>query len=378
MTTALAEPLAGTQSTALTTINSARDLLKQAEAQLALALPRHIPVSYMIRVVLTVVQRTPKLLECDKLSMLGAVFQCAQLGLIPDGVLGQAYLVPFRNTQKNRMEVQMIPGYRGLVELVRRSGELSTIDADVVYEKDKFTYTRGTEAHLEHVPTDEASPGKLVAAYAIARLKDGGYQIKVMKVREIEAIRKRSKAANNGPWVTDFEWMAKKTVIKQLCKLLPVSTETQRAMALDDRAELELPQDLGMLVSETETPTPVEEPLEGEIAVPMPERTSTQPQQAKPAAPTTVAEAFLPPGADRITMAARKASTSQPGKHYWTFETARKVSGYTWDENLGLGLETAAASGMHVTLQTEPDQQQKLRLVGLQPFPTEREPGSDD
>src|SRR3990167_2953727 len=274
----------------------------------------------------------------------------------------------------------MIPGYRGFVSLVRRSGELSTIDADVVYEKDKFVYTRGTEPRLEHVPSDDANPGKLVAAYAIARLKDGGFQIKVMRAREIEAIRKRSKAATDGPWVTDYDWMAKKTTIKQLCKLLPVSTETQRALALDDRAEMELPQDLGMLASETETATPVDEPLDGDVVeskpVQMPERVSAQPQPvtSAPAPPKTP---VLPDGADQILGVSKHIGTTT-GKPWWKFETKRAVLGYTWSTTMGPQLETAKDSGAFVVLGVEQDSKQQTKLVGLQPFdPLDREPGSD-
>jgi recombination protein RecT len=242
--------------------STVRGLLAQSEQQLAAALPKGIPVSYMMRVVLTAVQRTPKLLECAPVTLLGAVFQAAQLGLVPDGVLGQAYLVPFNNRDKRRMEVQFIPGYRGLVTLARRSGEISTIDADVVHEKDTFKYVRGLNPVLEHIPSEDPNPGKIVKVYAFAKLKDGGFQIKVMTIREVEAIKARSaavKAKRSSPWDTDPEWMFKKTALKQLCKLLPVSTELQRALGLDDRAEVNLPQDLALLADANETATPVSE-----------------------------------------------------------------------------------------------------------------------
>jgi recombination protein RecT len=241
-----------------TPLKQVRDLLAQSETQLAMALPKGIPASYLIRVVLTAVQRTPTLLECAPITLLGAVFQCAQLGLMPDGVLGEAYLVPFRNKKKNRMEVQCIPGYRGLVTLVRRSGELSTVSSEVVHKKDKFSFTFGTMPSIEHIPTDDPDPGPMTHVYAAARLKDGGYQIVVMNARQVNAIKARSaavQAKRTSPWDTDPEWMWKKTALKQLTKLLPVSTQTQRAQALDDRAEIGLPQDLALLADESETPT---------------------------------------------------------------------------------------------------------------------------
>lgn len=237
-------------------IDTVRDLLEKSKAGLAAALPKHIDAAYLIRVTLTSVQRTPALLECYPLSLLGAVFQAAQLGLIPDGVLGQAYLVPYKNKKKGgRLEAQLIPGYKGLIALARRSGEVTTIDARVVHKKDHFVYTFGVDPKLEHRPTDDAEPGPVTHVYCVAKLKDGGYQLEVMTRREVEAVRARSKSPNDGPWVTDWDWMAKKTVIKQVCKLLPSSTELQRAIALEERADVDLPQDLALLADPNEPPT---------------------------------------------------------------------------------------------------------------------------
>lgn len=245
-------------------VAAVRDLLKKAESQIAMALPSNIPASYIIRVALTAVQRNPELLECDRVTLLGAIFQAAQLGLVPDGVLGQAYLVPFRNSKKNRKEVQFIPGYRGLIALARRSGELSTIDAEVVHEKDTFRFSRGTNPTIEHQPYNGADdPGAITHVWAMAKLKDGGYQIVVMTKREVEKIKKRAAGVRSGretPWDTHPEWMFKKTALKQLCKLLPASVQSDRAMELDNRAEIGLPQDLGIIADpENESVTAVDE-----------------------------------------------------------------------------------------------------------------------
>jgi len=342
-------------STALTpaaSFETVRDLLRKSEASLAAALPSGIPVSYMIRVVLTVVQRNPELLECYPLSLLGAVFQAAQLGLVPDGVLGQAYLVPFRNTRKNRKEVQFIPGYRGLITLVRRTGDLSTIDADVVRAKDRFLYTRGTSPTLEHVPYEgDGEAGELVKVWAIAKLKDGGYQIKVMNKREVDAIKARSasvRAKRESPWDTDPEWMWKKTCLKQLCKLLPVSVETQRAMALDDKAEVGLPQDLSMLADEREAPTPIETDAVDEPIHPA-QRVSQQPtapvvnvtlEPVKPAALPTVGiitEVKHMSGGARITLETGYACASRSP------ELIKAAEGHR-DAKLRVELVTAASS----------------------------------
>lgn len=245
-------------ATAKKQFNDVRQLLEQSKDNLKLALPKHIDAGYMIRVALTSVQRTPELLDCHPITLIGALFQAAQLGLVPDGVLGQAYLVPFWNKKKRRKEVQFIPGYKGLVALARRSGEVSTVGAEVVRKKDHFKYAFGINPILEHVPTEEDDPGDIRFVYAFAKLKDGGYQIVVLNVRQVNAIKARSQSAEGdySPWKSDPEWMFKKTALRQLCKLLPASIELQRAVALDERAEIGLPQDLSLLADASEAPTP--------------------------------------------------------------------------------------------------------------------------
>lgn len=231
-----------------------RTLLDKSKQQIALALPRHLSADRMLRITMTSVQRTPELLACDPMSLIGAVIQSAQLGLEPDGVLGMAYLIPFKD------KVQLIPGYKGLIDLARRSGQLSTIFARVVYERDQFDYAYGLTERLEHIPTNDPDPGEVTYVYAVARMKDGSQQFEVMNRREIEAIKARSKSGNNGPWVTDFPEMAKKTVLRRLCKMLPASVELARAVALDERADLGLPQQLEDIVEAQIEVQPKEKP----------------------------------------------------------------------------------------------------------------------
>lgn len=225
-------------STSLTVqqkVTGIRDLLEKSKAQIAMALPKHCTPERMLRVTMTAVQRNPALLDCDPRSLIGCVVEASQLGLEPDGVLGHAYLVPFRNKKTGRTECQLIPGYKGLVELSRRSGQISTVYAKVVHAKDKYRIAYGLEPKLEHVPADTDDPGEVTAAYAVCRLRDGGVQYEWMWRREIEAIRKRSRAGTSGPWVTDYEEMCKKTVLRRLCKMLPVSVEVQRLVAADEQ-----------------------------------------------------------------------------------------------------------------------------------------------
>lgn len=206
------------------------DLLQQMKPQLARALPRHISPDRMLRVTLTALRTTPGLAQCEAKSLLAAVMTCAQLGLEPQTPLGQAYLVPYGG------KVQLIIGYRGLIELARRSGELQYIVAREVCEGDEFSFEYGLEEKLVHRPALKGR-GKAYAYYGVARFKDGSYVTQVMSIEEIERHRQRSKTPNAGPWVTDYDEMAKKTVIRSMAKYLPLSIELTEAL----RSEESLP-----------------------------------------------------------------------------------------------------------------------------------------
>lgn len=199
--------------------------------QMALALPKSLTADRLTRIVLTEFRKTPALLRCDRESLFGAVLQCAALGLEPGSALGHCYLLPYGKT------CQLIIGYRGMIDLARRSGQIVSLYAYVVHEKDEFNYKLGLYPDVEHVPSSEAAPGPVTHVYAVAKLKDGGVQFEVMSRAEIEAVRARSKAGRSGPWVTDWDAMAKKTVIRRLFKYLPVSIEAVRATEIDEKAD---------------------------------------------------------------------------------------------------------------------------------------------
>ncbi|WP_339806367.1 recombination protein RecT [uncultured Marinobacter sp.] len=214
-------------------------------AELSLALPKHMTPDRLARIALTEFRKTPKLAQCEPKSFLGAVIQCAQLGLEPGNSLGHAYILPFDRRenvngkwQTVATDAQLIIGYRGMIDLVRRSGQIMSLQAHAVYEGDHFDFAYGLDERLSHIPTrDIEKRGELVAVYAVAKLVGGGHQIEVMWRSDVEHIQKQSKAGNNGPWKTHFEEMAKKTVIRRLFKYLPVSVEIQRATMLDESAE---------------------------------------------------------------------------------------------------------------------------------------------
>ena len=242
-------------------------LLLNYKDQIAMALPRHMNADRMARIALTIIRKNQSLRECNPISLFGAIIQASQLGL-EVGI--HAHLVPFYNKKSKQKEVQMIPDYRGLMHLARNSGEISSIMAHVVYDGDLFDYQFGTQAFLHHKPAQPTST-EILGAYAIAEFKSGGSQFDFMTKEEINAIRDRSHAKEEGPWVTDYVAMAMKTVIRRLCKYLPVSVELQRAITLDEENERGENQDnLAILEADFE----IDEP-KGKPDVDMPEENRT-------------------------------------------------------------------------------------------------------
>lgn len=204
-----------------------RDLLvtDAYKNSLAQALPKHVTADRMIRVVLTAMNRNPALLDCTKESLWQSVMDCASLGLEPDA-LGRAYLVPYGQ------KCQLIVGYKGLIDLAYRSERIGMIQIKAVFKGDVFDYDFGLNPVLEHKPCD--APGALTHAYSIVHIKGASMpSFDVMRKDEIDAIRARSKAANKGPWVTDYAAMAMKTVFRRHAKVLPMSAEFVHAAEVD-------------------------------------------------------------------------------------------------------------------------------------------------
>ena len=245
-----------------TNVETTRALLQRTRPQLQLALPKHLDVDRLMRVAMTSIQRTPRLAECSPISLVGAVMQCAQLGLEPDGVTGMAYLVPYWNSKRGVFEAQFQPGYKGLMDLAFRTDTVVKFDAHAVYEQDSFSYAYGAVPHLVHMPHRGQDHGDTVAAYAVAWLKDAIDPLfRVLERWEVDAARARSKSKDDGPWVTDFEAMAMKTALRRLCKLLRQTPDLARAVALDELADADKPQGLELLM---------EDALPGEVVHPEP------------------------------------------------------------------------------------------------------------
>jgi len=201
--------------------------------EIARALPDHVSPDRIARIALTELRRVRHLPECTQASFGGALMTCAQLGLEPGGAIGEAYLVPFFNKKLRAYEVQLIIGYQGMIKLFWQHPLAAGLDAQTVYEADEFEYAYGLDPMLRHVPSLATDRGRPVAYYAVARLKNGGSAFVVLSPGDVERVRRRSKAADDGPWCTDYDAMAKKTGVRQLFKLLPKSTELAHAVAHD-------------------------------------------------------------------------------------------------------------------------------------------------
>ncbi|AMR06382.1 recombination protein RecT [Bacillus thuringiensis] len=212
--------------------------MKKMGPRMAEVLPKHMDMDRMSRIALTTIRTNPMLLECTVPSLMGAVMQAVQLGLEP-GLLGHCYLLPFNKnvgTKQNPQwikEVQFIIGYKGMIDLARRSGHIQSIYAHAVYENDEFEYELGLHPKLTHKPSF-GDRGKFIGAYAVAHFKDGGYQMEFMPESEIEKRRGRSKSKDFGPWKSDYEEMAKKTVVRSMFKYLPISIEVQTQAQHDE------------------------------------------------------------------------------------------------------------------------------------------------
>ena len=227
--------------------------MKRRRPEMLDALPKaaRLTPERMARIALTTFRTMPKLLECSTGSLLGALVQCAQLGLEPDPRLGLAYFVPFKRSAKRDgtweswTECQLIVGYRGKIALARRSGEITIVEAHVVHEHDELDLVYGSDQRLVHRPNVRGDRGEPVCVYALARYRDGGVIFDCMSIAEIDRVASRPKPGakkadgdgprmpSEGPWVTDYLEMAKKTVVHRLSKYLPQTPEMAEAEAMD-------------------------------------------------------------------------------------------------------------------------------------------------
>ena len=224
----------GTKAVSKKQPQTIKDYINAMSGEIAKALPQVMTPERFTRIALSAVSNTPKLGNCTPQSFLGAMMNAAQLGLEPNTPLGQAYLIPFENRKKGITECQFQIGYKGLIDLAYRSGEVKMIDAQTVYENDEFEYELGMDPVLKHKPA-RTNRGNPIYFYATFKLTNGGQGFQVMSIEDVQDhAKKYSKTYNNGPWQTNFEEMAKKTVLKKLLKYAPLKTEFVKQVTSDE------------------------------------------------------------------------------------------------------------------------------------------------
>lgn len=230
-------------------------LLAQYQKSFARVAPQHLDINRMLRVALMTMQRSPYLLGATGSSLLGAFMLAAQLGL--DIAAKEAYLVPFNNSKTRMREIQLVPDYRGIMKLVRNSGQVSNMRARVVYKEDFFILEEGMNPRLEHKPNFdvEKKDENIIGCYSIADFCDAdrkptGYKdAHFISRQHIERVRNGSPSKDSGPWKDFYSEMAMKTCVKHHSKSLPQSVELAQAMILDNRAEMNKPQQIELTAS---------------------------------------------------------------------------------------------------------------------------------
>lgn len=229
-----------------TTLNN---LLTRMAPEIQRALPKHMDADRIARIAMTAVSTNPKLLECDQTSFIAALMQSAQLGLEPNTGLGLAYLVPFGG------KISLQVGYRGLIDLATRSGQYKAIYAHEVYANDEFKYSYGLHKDLVHVPS-QMPEGEPIGYYAVYHLKNGGYDFVYWTREKIDLHAKKfSQAVQKGwssPWKTNFDSMAKKTVLKEVLKYAPKSIELQKVVEADETIKTEIHEDMSQVIDVTD------------------------------------------------------------------------------------------------------------------------------
>jgi recombination protein RecT len=276
----------------------AGDYFKQ---QVALALPKHMTADRFVRVGLTALLKTPKLQDCTPESVIQCMLNCSALGLEPDG--RRAHLIPYGNV------CTLIVDYKGIVELAKRSGDVANVFAQVVCENDSFQWENG---EVKHQIDFKRERGAMYAAYATITFKDGSKQTDVMTKQEIDAIRKRSKASGSGPWVTDYNEMAKKTVFRRASKWITLSPEVAEALEKEDApfTSAALVTDLHQMPQEDAPPA-----LE---VLPEPEKLSAPVEEPKPVAPATPAAPSLQ---DQLAAVCKAAGFDYDDFGKWAIES---------------------------------------------------------
>lgn len=226
------------------------DMVKAMMPEIRKALPAVITPERFTRIALSALNNTPALQQCSPMSFISALLNAAQLGLEPNTPLGQAYLIPYKN--KGQMEVQFQVGYKGLIDLAYRNGNMQTIQAQTVYENDYFEYEYGLDPKLVHKPA-YSDRGEISYFYGLFKTVNGGFGFSVMSKADMDNYARtysKAFASDYSPWKSSYEEMAKKTVIKQALKYAPIKTDFQRALSTDESIKLSFSEDMTTVPNE--------------------------------------------------------------------------------------------------------------------------------
>lgn len=240
----------------------------------------------LIRAMLTECSRTPALLDCTPASLFGAVIQSGQLGLTIGGVLGESYVIGFRNSKTKLKEATLIIGYKGFVALAHRSALIRRITPRVVRQDDLFDVRYGSNQAVIHQPARN-SDKPVTDYYVVVETVNGGMDFEVATVEEMIAFRDRySMVRTAEQWVRDkspwydvkpspimngFDSMACKTLIRRMAKRMPLSPELSVAAGLDELADAGIPQRLDQHLPQVGG---VEDELQGRLDGERPEHVS--------------------------------------------------------------------------------------------------------
>ena len=284
--------------------NTAGKLFLRSRGHIEKSLVGKLTYDLLVSAALNSIRKTPDLKKCTQSSMLAALVHCAEVGLLPDTPSQHCHLIPYYNGKMKLYEVQWMSNWRGLIELARRSGEVKGIYSEVVYRDDEFSYRRGYDPDLVHIPNLESQAkddDDITYFYAVVFYKDGWKDFEVMTKAQVDAIRGRAQAKAGPAWTYFYSEQGRKTVIKRLSKRQPLSPEFAKAADLDDRAvmgesqEIDLPE-LAEVKSKTEqladdlakkaakikktakAPTDVPEPLDTIAEEVPPETENDQPE----------------------------------------------------------------------------------------------------
>ncbi len=245
-------------------------LLQENRKEIAAALPKHVNIERMLIIAQTAATSVPALLDCHTPSLFGALIKCTQLGLEPNNPLGHCYLIPFKNNKKNRMDVQLMIGYRGMIDLARRSGHVISLNAQAVHEGDVFEYEFGLEEKLKHIPGENR--GEVTHYYAYAKLTGGGHQFDVKTAATMRLLMSRTQSQGKyGPWKDHPIAMGRKSMIRALFNYLPVSIEMAQAQTIDGQAEVGADQHMGDVLAGDYTVIPEDDAPQLEQKAPEPE-----------------------------------------------------------------------------------------------------------